>query len=46
MVGFTFRQIEDALMGRKSWNSWKENIKNRYDNDSERNLDALFDHWD
>jgi hypothetical protein len=24
--------LEDALIGAKTWNDWKENIKNLYDN--------------
>ena len=44
--GYTIRQIEDALQGQKSWNDWRNEIKNRYDNGTENNLDALFAHWD
>jgi len=43
--GYTIRQIEDALIGQKTWNGWKNNIKNKYTNDTENNLDALFDYW-
>ena len=43
--GYTIRQVEDALRGRKSWLSWRDNLKNKYANASEENLDALFDHW-
>ena len=39
-------QIEDALKGQKSWESWKNNIKNKYtSNGTRNNLDALFDYW-
>jgi hypothetical protein len=43
--GFSIRQIEDALIGQKKWNDWKNNIKNKYNNDTENNLDALFNYW-
>ena len=45
VTGYTIRQIEDALNGRKTWNSWRDNIRNRYNNATENNLDALFTHW-
>lgn len=44
--GYTERQIEDALKGEKSWNSWRDNIKNKYNNPTENHLNALFDRWD
>lgn len=44
--GYTIRQIEDALNGQKTWVNWKNNIKIRYNNATENNLDALFDYWD
>ena len=44
--GYTIRQIEDALNGEKSWINWRNNIKNRYNNATENNLDALFNTWD
>ncbi len=44
--GYTIRQIEDAINGRTSWNSWRDNIKSRYNNATEVNLDALFSFWD
>ena len=43
--GYTIRQIEDALVGQKSWNNWKNNIKNRYNNETKDNLDAAFSYW-
>jgi hypothetical protein len=42
---YTIRQIEDALKGQKNWNAWKNNIKNKYNNETENNLDALFNYW-
>ena len=43
--GYSIRQIEDALQGKKSWNSWRDNIKNKYNNGTKNNLDATFIHW-
>jgi hypothetical protein len=43
--GYSIRDIEDALRSNKAWNSWRDNIKNSYNNGTENNLDALFDHW-
>ena len=44
--GIPYKQIEDVLGKTSSWNGWKDNIKNRYDNATEDNLDALFAYWD
>ncbi|SEQ08485.1 hypothetical protein SAMN05444005_10633 [Flavobacterium urocaniciphilum] len=43
--GYTIRQIEDALQGKRNWNIWRDNIKNLHNNATENNLDALFDYW-
>lgn len=43
--GYTIREIEDALNGEKTWDGWKNNIKNKYNNGTENNLDALFNYW-
>ena len=40
--GYTIRQIEDALIGQKTWNGWRNSIKNKYKNGARNNLDALF----
>ncbi|QDH79261.1 hypothetical protein FKX85_09540 [Echinicola soli] len=40
--GYTIKQIEDVLSYTSTWNDWKNNIKNRYTNGPENNLDALF----
>ena len=29
----------------KTWDDWRDNIINKYDNDTEGNLDELFNHW-
>jgi hypothetical protein len=44
--GYTIKEIEDALIGQGSWNGWRDNIKIKYANATENNLDALFAHWD
>ncbi len=46
VTGYTIKQIEDVLSYTSSWNNWKENIKNKYNNGTKNNLDALFNHWD
>lgn len=46
VTGYTIRQIEDALNGKTTWNSWRDNIINTIENDTEENLATLFDRWD
>jgi len=43
--GYTMYQIEQALKGAKTWTEWKNNIKNKYDNATENQLDNLFTYW-
>ncbi len=45
VTGYTIRQIEDALQRKRTWESWKENIKNKYNNGTEQHLDDLFRRW-
>lgn len=45
VTGYTMKQIEDALKGQKNWNGWRDNIKNKYTNGTENNVDALFNFW-
>lgn len=40
--GYTIRQLEDALKGINTWNGWRNNIKNKYNNSSEEHLNTLF----
>ncbi len=40
--GYSIRQVEDALLGQKTWNDWRNKIKNDYANAQEINLDKLF----
>lgn len=46
VTGYTIRQIEDALNGKTTWSSWRDNIINTIENDTEENLAPLFDRWD
>ena len=43
--GYTVRQIEDAIEGQKTWSSWKNNIINKYENDTEDSLNNSFTFW-
>ena len=43
--GYTIRQLEDVINGEMTWDDWKNNIKNSYENETEEELDALFDFW-
>ncbi|WP_299455335.1 hypothetical protein [uncultured Microscilla sp.] len=43
--GYTPSQIEDALRGQKTWNGWRNNIINRYNNSTEGNVNTLFAFW-
>ncbi|MCG8582661.1 MAG: hypothetical protein MI866_22245 [Bacteroidales bacterium] len=45
VTGYTIAEIEDVLSYTSSWDGWKNNIKNKYDNDTENELDTLFDNW-
>ncbi len=43
--GYTIAQIEQTLNGQRAWYDWKNNIKNKYNNATEPNLDQLFTYW-
>ncbi|SHF96323.1 hypothetical protein SAMN05444372_101352 [Flavobacterium micromati] len=43
--GYSIKQIEDVLSNSSSWDAWKNNLKNKYNNETENNVDALFNHW-
>jgi hypothetical protein len=45
VTGYSIKEIENTLEDTKTWNEWKDNIKNKYNNGTENNLDALFDYW-
>ena len=40
--GYTIRQIEDALIGQRTWNSWRDNIIKKHANPTEKYLNKLF----
>lgn len=42
---YTIKEIEGVLSSTSSWDSWKNNLKNRYNNATENNLDAVFNRW-
>jgi hypothetical protein len=44
--GYTIRQIEDCLLGARSFDTWRANIYNRYPGNGTRgNLQKLFNSW-
>lgn len=43
--GYNIRQLENALVGAKSWWQWRDNVKNKYFNSTEKYLDELFNNW-
>ena len=43
--GYTISEIEASLFNQTSWDGWKNNIKNLYNNGTEQHLDALFNAW-
>lgn len=45
VTGYSIRQIEDVLRSKKTWNEWRDNIKDSYENATENNLDALYEYW-
>lgn len=44
--GYTISQIENSLKYQKTFNDWKNKIKQDYENPTENNLDKVFDYWD
>lgn len=42
---YTITQLEDALKDATTWNRWKTNLINDYNNPTERYLDELFANW-
>ena len=43
--GYNINQIENALQNATTWNTWKSNLKNNYNNSTEQYLDELFANW-
>ena len=46
VTGYSISQIEQALIRQRSWTAWRDNIKSKHVNATEKHLDALFDYWD
>lgn len=44
--GYTIKQIEDALVGQKSWNDWRDKIISKHYNTTEGNLTRLFEAYE
>nr|WP_314838426.1 hypothetical protein [uncultured Flavobacterium sp.] len=42
---YTIKEIEDVLSSTSSWDAWKINLTNTYNNATENNLDAVFNRW-
>lgn len=43
--GYTIRQIEDKLNGARSWNAWRDKLK-QINNSTKNGIDALFKVWE
>ncbi len=43
--GYTLKQLEDGLIGARSWTQWRNNIKKKFDNPTEQFVDELFNNW-
>lgn len=43
--GYTILQIQEALRGAESWNAWRDNLKEKYNNSTEIYVDELFGNW-
>jgi len=42
---YTMVELENAIKNQTTWNAWRDNIINKYNNATEANLPALFNHW-
>ncbi len=43
--GYTIQQVEQGLRGARSWNRWRDNMRNIHTNPTEGNLNQLFGNW-
>lgn len=45
--GYSIKQLEDALRGKLTWDSWRDNIKVMYNisTATDTNIDAAFNYW-
>ncbi len=41
-IGYTLKQLEDALVEASTMDEWKNNIESKYENTNENQLDAIF----
>ena len=42
---YTLKQLEQSLIGERSWWQWRDNLKSRFDNPAEQFVDELFNNW-
>ena len=43
--GCSILELEQALKHARSWEEWRDNIKEDYDNPTEKYVDELFANW-
>lgn len=44
--GYTIRELEDALIGCRTWDQWRDKIKSKYPNKADRQyVDEVFSYW-
>jgi hypothetical protein len=44
-LGYSLRQLEDALISASTMDEWKNNIKSKYENSNKSQLDNIFDRF-
>ena len=44
-TGYTIKQIENSVKGSKTWQEWRDKLKNNYENTTENKLDIIFNYW-
>lgn len=44
-LGYTIKQIENSLLGVKTWSMWESYIKTLYNNNTENFLSNAFNYW-
>ncbi len=46
VLGYTRVHIQNVIMNNPTtWNEWKNNIINNYNNETEQHVETLFNHW-
>ena len=43
---YTLKQLEQSLIGERSWWQWRDNLKSRFDNPTEQFVNELFNNWE